>query len=474
MIYTLIIAIGLLRVSGVNPRYVVDATDTNKALFLTGNHFWPNMQDQSGSDPPSAWPFSRDLDTMSYNKNNFVRLWNWSQYRGLVEGTANWYFAPDIWYHTGVDYDLDSINQEYVDRVQTRLDSLAGRGMYGSVMLFEGWSIPRTDFTFDTWQYHPMNGANNVNSISPASADVIHYAPSNGGSADVWAKWYIYLKRMIDSLQAYDNFVWEVANEIADITGNNRHYAFNRLVIDTVKAYEGRKAKQHAIIYSGDWTTYNDSLFASPAHIVIPAAGAINGTVWGNDTEGNVNPPDSSGRKVVMQDTDHTWGMLNAAAVWYVWECFTRGGGGVLLQDNRAGTYPHWDTDNVNWPPFKRACGIASILAQEADLLYMAPSAISSTSTYEIAGNTVGRSGQVIVWQTSGTVTVDLSAYDSVNVKWIDPDDLVSGTYVSAAGTKTAGGASRDFTAPDARYDILYLYEDEPVVETTMYIPWRF
>jgi hypothetical protein len=47
-----------------------------------------------------------------------------------------------------------------------------------------------------------------------------------------------------------------------------------------------------------------------------------------------------------------------------------------------------------------------------------------------------------------------------VNVKWIDPDDISAGTYVSAMGTKTAGGASRNFTAPNARYDVLYLYED--------------
>jgi hypothetical protein len=60
-------------------------------------------------------------------------------------------------------------------------------------------------------------------------------------------------------------------------------------------------------------------------------------------------------------------------------------------------------------------------------------------------------------------VTVDLTGYGAVNVKWIDPDDLSGGTYVSVMGTKTAGGASRTFTPPDARYDVLYLYETQYV-----------
>jgi hypothetical protein len=234
------------------------------------------------------------------------------------------------------------------------------------------------------------------------------------------------------------------------------------LVIDTIRAYESRKAKQHLITYSGDWATDNDSIWASTADIGTPGAGD-NGNAFGNGNESTVDPPVNDGSIVRVEDTDHTWGMLDIAAPWYVWECFTRGDGGVVLQDNRCGTYPSWDCNNQYWPQFKRAMGVATKLAYEADLLYMTPSSISSTSAYELAGNASGRSGQVIVWQSSGTVTVDLTGYDSVNVKWIDPDDISAGTYVSAMGTKTAGGASRNFTAPDARYDVLYLYEDAGV-----------
>jgi hypothetical protein len=462
---------GLLKVSSVNPRYLVDANDTTKVVWLSGNHFWGNVQDQSNSYPPTAWNFTTDLDTMEANEMNFVRLWSgWEQGRGLVEGTDAWYFKPEIFKRTGagnandgqLKFDLDTVNQLYIDRIQLRLDSLSGRGMYASVKLFEGWSIPRTGFTFDTWNYHPFNPDNNVNSLTVSDSNQIHYAPSNGGTSAIWAKWYNYIKKMIDSLNSRDNFVWEVGNEIADYSGNNRHYAFNRLVIDTIRAYESRKAKQHLITYSGDWATDNDSIWASTADIGTPGAGD-NGNAFGNGNESTVDPPVNDGSIVRVEDTDHTWGMLDIAAPWYVWECFTRGDGGVVLQDNRCGTYPSWDCNNQYWPQFKRAMGVATKLAYEADLLYMTPSSISSTSAYELAGNASGRSGQVIVWQSSGTVTVDLTGYDSVNVKWIDPDDISAGTYVSAMGTKTAGGASRNFTAPDARYDVLYLYEDAGV-----------
>jgi hypothetical protein len=117
---------------------------------------------------------------------------------------------------------------------------------------------------------------------------------------------------------------------------------------------------------------------------------------------------------------------------------------------------PSWDSSNATYVAFRKALGVIRLLSEEADLLNMAPSSISSTSDYELAGS---GAGEVIVYQATGDVTVDLTAYGEVNVKWIDPDDISGGTYVSVMGTKTAGGASRTFTPPDARYDVLYLYE---------------
>ena len=458
LIPSLVDAQGLLRRSGVNPRYFVAPPDTNWAQFLVGNHFWLSVQDQSGSFPPSAWPFSRDMDTISFNHNNFVRLWGgWSQWRALVEGTDAWYFYPTLWYNTGSNvYNLDSVNQDFVDRTQERLDTLKERGVWGAVKLFEGWSIHHTGYTYDTWQYHPMNN-HNTNSIAPASQDIIHYAPSNGGDAAVWAIWVKYIKRMVDSLQFYDNFIWEIGNEIADYTGNNRHYAFVRLIIDTLKAYEGRKPKQHAIWNSGDWYTLNDSLFASRADAVGPGAGD-NGVIWGNGSSVTTTIPDSLGSKAVLLDTDHLWGMITVDGVWYVWRALTHGAAGVVLQDNRAGTYPHWASDDPNWPAFKRASGVANLMAQRVDLLHMAPSSICSTSDDEIAGESTG---EVLVYQETGDFTINLTNYGTVNVLWVDSDDIQNGNIVCVAGTPTAGGASRTFTPPDARYDVLYLYTTE-------------
>ena len=59
-------------------------------------------------------------------------------------------------------FDLSQFNQAYFDRMRERIQQAGERGIYVSVMLFDGWAL---QFSPDAWLYHPFHAANNINGI---------------------------------------------------------------------------------------------------------------------------------------------------------------------------------------------------------------------------------------------------------------------------------------------------------------------
>ncbi len=462
-VFALSLGTGLLRVSGVNPRYLVSADDTNKAVYLTGFHFWDNAIDAGDNDPPEVFPYSAYLDSMSGYGHNFIRLWaGWHNTNKVVEYGGNFWFGQNPYRRTGpgnandgkLKFDLTSFDDTFFARMRTRCDLARQRGMYVAVQMFNGWvtNSPSHGFSASNpWATHPYNVANNINAVdgdsdNDGSGEETQRSPYGGGGGiqSIWNIQVAYMKRMIDELNDLDNIIWETSNEAEDMDGTNEHYAWSRLVIDTIHAYERRKPKQHLVWYTGDWGIDIDSQFTGPAACIAP--GGNPGLIPWDDA-----PPDSGGRRVVIQDTDHTFGMLNVNGVPLAWKNFTSGQDGIVLQDNGFGCWYIWACDDPLWPPFKRAMGQTALLASTADLLHMTPQPNRSSTSNDVLFGAA--TGEVIVYQQTGNITVDLTGIpDSLNVTWYDPDE-----FITTPGAKTAGGASRTFTPPNARYDVLYL-----------------
>ena len=59
-------------------------------------------------------------------------------------------------------FDLTQFDPAYFDRLRTRVQAARQRGIYVSVMLFEGWGL---QFGPGAWEDHPFNPQNNVNGI---------------------------------------------------------------------------------------------------------------------------------------------------------------------------------------------------------------------------------------------------------------------------------------------------------------------
>ena len=159
-------ATGPLRVLSSNPRWFTDGS--GKAVYLAGSHTWQSLQDNgllirgAVSNPPSLFDYDGYLNFLERHNHNFFRLWRWetTKWTDRYTGGEAKYCRPHPWVRTGPGaandgepkFDLTRFSPEYFDRLRARVSSARDRGIYASVMLFEGWEIQFTD----AWRNHPF------------------------------------------------------------------------------------------------------------------------------------------------------------------------------------------------------------------------------------------------------------------------------------------------------------------------------
>ena len=309
-----VLGAGPLRVASANPRYFADGT--GKLVYLTGAHYWLNFQDGVFTDPPPAFDYTKYLDFLQSQNHNFFRLWNWEQGKWVVEWPSAYYFAPLPYQRTGPGtaldgkpkYNLDQFNQAYFDRMRARIVEAGQRGMYVSVMLFNGWSVMKEQYPSlaNPWEGHPFNAANNVNGVD---GDVNH--DDSGSDTHTLANQRVtdyqeaFVRKVIDTVGDLDNVLYEVSNESPD-----NSIAWQYHMIDYIKAYEATKPKQHPVGMTGRYEWPLSDLLDSHADWISPGGGAFQ---W--------DPQANDGQKVIINDTDHLWG-IGGDRVW-VWKSFT-------------------------------------------------------------------------------------------------------------------------------------------------------
>src|SRR5438045_9144403 len=87
--------LGLFHVSTDNPRYFADPT--GKVVYLTGSHFWKNVQDDDVTNPPAAFDNTAYLDFLQSHNHNFTRLWAWEQAKWSDEVSYEHWFSPTLY-----------------------------------------------------------------------------------------------------------------------------------------------------------------------------------------------------------------------------------------------------------------------------------------------------------------------------------------------------------------------------------------
>jgi hypothetical protein len=435
---------GLLRVDADNPRYFTDGG--GRPILLTGSHTWPNLQDMSEGYPPPIFDNVEYLDTLVSHNHNFFRLWAWEHGRWMARiASEDFWLAPVPFARTGPGtandglprYDVTTFNQAYFDRLRERVIAAGERGIYVSVMLFNGFSVSKVGLN-NPWRGHPFNASNNVNGINGD--------PGGDGRGEethalaiptVTAIQEAYVRKVIDGVNDLDNVLYEISNE-----SDPGSMQWQNHMIDFIRTYEASKPKQHPVGMTTEWGSEgrNADLFASSADWISP--------------HGDIdNPPAADGSKVILSDTDHLCGVCGDR--YWVWKSFLRGENPIFMDPWRSGSdYQFPPFDDPNAMDVRRNLGYVRAFSTRVNLATTTPRGDLASSGYCLARPS-GDNPEYLVYLPSGGVTsVDLrGATGNLTVEWFRPS-----TGQTVAGGSTTGGAQRNFAAPFGGDAVLYVH----------------
>jgi hypothetical protein len=440
-------AMGPLTKGTANPRYFAEGN--GKAVYLSGSHVWYNMQDSGSTNPPPAYDYASYLNLMSSRHHNFIRLWalenpRWAPTNSNFNGPMA-YARSTVCCEAdgGNKFDLNTFNQSYFDRLRSRVMQAQSKGIYVSVMLFNGWNIETKGFSGNPWLSHPYRGGNNIQNFN---ADTngdnlgIEVASQVGTAANNYQKAYV--RKVIDTLSDLDNVLWEITNEAGAYST-----AWQYDMINYIKSYEAGKAMRHPVGMTYQWPDGNNAaLFSSPADWISPNPSAASPYSY------MYNPPPADGGKVIINDTDHLWG-VGGGHDW-VWMTFTRGMNPIFMDDGIV-TFPA----TTGFENVRQNMGATVDYSRRMNLTAMPPRGDLTTTGFALANP----GSEYLVYQKAGGAFSATLVAGTYVAEWYNPNTNI----ITSGGTITAVSGSRSFTPPFSGDAVLYLKSTTATTTTT-------
>jgi len=276
-----------------HPNLFQDAA--GRPVRLAGSHHWDNLMENA--ERPGSFDFEGYLDRLEAWGHNFIRLWTHEAWTHDLHPRVYLRSGPGRALDGGAPFDLSLFDPEYFARLRSRVARAGERGFYVSVMLFNGWSI-HDKGEGNPWDRHPFNRRNNTQGID-GDPD------ARGEGSDVHTLRVpaitrlqeAYVDRVVATVGDLDPVLWEISNESPrESVAWQYHFIRYLRSIDPQRHPIGMTAT-----FPGN---RNADLFASPADWISP----------GNQGGWRRKPPPAGGRKIVIVDTDHLWGIGGDAA----------------------------------------------------------------------------------------------------------------------------------------------------------------
>lgn len=246
-----------------------------------------------------------------------------------------------------------------------------------------------------------------------------------------------YVRKVIDTVNDLDKVLYEVSNETA-IWSKDWQYHMVRFT----KGYEATKPKQHPV----GMTAFDSGREGSMAVLLNGPADWISPQNDGASGDYMNDPPAADGRKVILSDTDHIYG-VGGDRVW-VWKSFTRGLNPIYMDPLRKEEWVRISEREMEGA--RRAMGQTRRFAERMNLAAMTPQPKLASTRYCLANPGV----EYLIYQPKGgqAFSLQLKA-GTYRCEWFEP---ANGVTHNSGGLLAADG-NREFRAPFAGDAVLHL-----------------
>lgn len=363
-----------------NPRYFLDGT--GEAVYLAGSHTWYILHEQGHEvDRQRVVDY---LDWLKSIGHNYTRVWsNWFYLfndKGLQQPWPYERTGPGLAKDGFLKFDLTKPNNDYFALLRFFLSESEKRGLYCSIMLFGSYNQFRSNFQTNT-AWYPDNNINDETNLLRQNTDFFDLG------SDVLTLQKAHIRHVVDELNDYDNFFWEIINEAQLPKSRNWQYH----LIKYLKEYEQSKEKQHLVVMSGGHGEAGGALENSPADIISPDTSTV-----GDYKSGG---PGDYSDKPVINDTDHLWGYSQHKDVEkyrkWVWKTFLRGNHPLFMEDYDSFSNNNKGRINKEFNPVRTALSETIKFSKRViDLAAMVPESDYCSTKYCL----VNREGEYLAY----------------------------------------------------------------------------
>ncbi|MCB0687657.1 MAG: hypothetical protein KDC53_14075 [Saprospiraceae bacterium] len=435
---------GPLHVSSSNPRYFTNRSQ--KAIYLTGSHTWNNLVHFDYQHDCPDLDYDNYLLFLKSHHHNFIRLWTWELLNWDNDGVdtkdpQKFSVYPHPWKRTGPGlanddrpkFDLNQFDPVYFTRLESRVKAAAAAGIYISVMLFEGYG---TQFTNQGYQNHPFYPANNINNLPLDSSQETRLKIHQLLYPEILTIQETYVKHTLEALNKYDNVLYEISNE-----NHPASTAWQYHMIEYIKKIEKSLPKQHPVGMTFQFKGgSNETLFSSPADWISP-----------NEEGGyKTKPPVAQGRKVIINDTDHLWG-IGGTEDW-VWQSFFQGMNVIYMDPYQMAVY-RGEYDQAVGETVRTAMGYTLMISDRIGLKDFHPAPDLCSTKYCLANPA---QAYLLYFNEDQAATLDLSDADEQSMFTVSAFHVGKGRFEKIS--LVHGGTKISLSLPGTDYlPILYL-----------------
>lgn len=220
-----------------NPHYF--QTAQGLPVVLVGDYTW-------GTFSGVAYDFNAMFDTLRANGLNFARVWLWwgceefpEQYDG-VHFNAYLRTGPATANDGKLKYDLAKFNPGSFQRLRNVCKAATDHGVFLQLTLFDAWMTKHEEL----WRLHAYHRDNNINGVDGDPANTANGTDGQRGfcsmgNPKVLETQKALVRKVVDTVNEFDNIFFEIANE------NYYNAEWERHLCEFIHECEKTKPKQH-------------------------------------------------------------------------------------------------------------------------------------------------------------------------------------------------------------------------------------